>query len=262
MDGKALWGTLIGLLAMGAATRADEADVARFREEYPSALERLEARFAQYRANATMMSEDGKGSGVVSRLEIAADHGFQKVRSLSKPSPNDPPGEIEGVICVGERSAFSISRVPEYYEAFQPDGSGDEQVTRAVFNQEYGAFINAPFAMFGRPLSEALKMPGVRLVSVEKLDDEPGLLRVVHEMDAYFQGVAVKSRLSMTLDPDAAWVIRSIEHQFESMPGLGGNLESMPGLRGNLEVEYGETRDGIPLPRTVKGRNYVGEKKL
>lgn len=219
---------------------AGQAEVERFRREYPAAAEKLKAHFAQVRGACRLLMQRGGDSlrVDVDRATFAADHGFQKVTIERDRKLGAGRARAEVVYCVGPDTAFSLSRLPGA-GTYSVQGIGSDWQDRSSYDTLFGRFLAAPYSVVGNPLTRIMAYDSFRLVSAEEVDVAgQRLVRVDYEVGG--EGHADKAWLH--LDPANTWAIRGGEVRFGRLPG--GKLA--------FEVQYGDTAvDGLSFPRRV-----------
>ena len=95
-------------------------------------------------------------------------------------------------------------------------------------------------------MTRVLESPGFEITSAEAIDEAGrNLMRV----DCEFGPLTPKEQVSLDLDPDASWIVRSCRYR-------SGGID--PGRLSTFEIEYGPSRNGIPLPRNVGLVDFLG----
>jgi len=195
------------------SARGDAGEIARFEREYPPAVKRLEERFARAKGSAYLWSKTPPKNPKpgINGVTFAFDHGYEKVtrRSDLPTTGANPALHADFVYCVGENTAFSLERHPGAKQ-FVVVGNGSTRSDRDAYLMVFGRFAKAHCRFHGIPLARIMANPAYRLVNAERVTAQGrALVRVDYEVGAK----EPKSHLSLVLDPDAGWIIRSQEFQ-------------------------------------------------
>lgn len=236
---KIVWASVFCAIA-ACRSWAGQDEIARFRQEYPRAAQRMEAHLAQVRGSCRLSVQRGSSPDRydVDRATFAADHGLRKVaidriRLLGKAKTR-----VEIIYCVGPNSAFSLRR-PAGAEAYSVQGIGSDRQDASAFNSMFGRFLTAPYAILGKPLTQIMALGTFRLVSAEEVEIAgERLFRIDYEIG----DTANADKAWLHLDPASGWAIRAGEIQSASLPGA----------KLAFDVQYGSPIGDLPYPRLVK----------
>jgi len=228
--------TLLGPIS----AQAGEAEMVRVKAEWPAAARRLDEMFAQVRGTARLSHEDPHATAKLPRTEarFAIDHGMEKVE-LSRFTQDYRPVKLADIVyCVGEGTAFRLFRRAGD-ELYIVQGIGTTPSDRYSYVSLFGRFVLAHHGVEGLSMSRFLESPGFEVIGAEALNRAgKNLIKV----DCVSGPRASKGQISLVLEPDAGWIVRSCRYR----PGYE------PGSLFHYEIEYGTSRGGVPLPRRVK----------
>lgn len=214
---------------------AGEAELARFRKEYPPAARALEVKYARIKGTGKMSFQRGNRPANVSVAYFSADHSARKIVL----EQTTKVGLTATVDCLSDTSSFRLSR-PKKDAAYKVIDIGTAQEVRPATAANL-KFLTAPYAAWGYSLPEYMKVPKHNFVlkSAENVIEGGRSLMAVDytagRMDA-------PSRFRVVLDPSLGWVMRSAE--IRSEPRLDYVMRS--------EVEYDPAGGEAPWPRTAR----------
>lgn len=223
-------------------------EMARFEREFPAAAKRLEERFSRVKGSCRLWTKRSSDTltPLVNEADFAIDHGYEKVavqRKISAGGKNSK--HFDKVYCVGPNTVFTLMRLPDAKD-FLVEKVGSTSQDRAAYLTEFGRLIKAHVGVFGFPMTQIMAGPYFRLTNAERTaTNGRDLVKVDYEVGTEEPFL----RASVVFDPDAGWAVRSSDCRF----GLN------PGPRFVTDVEYGPSRDGLPLPRRVAIRDETGE---
>jgi hypothetical protein len=219
--------------------RAGDAELDRFRKEYPGALERLERAYSECKGECRVSGPADRDDPhlVTNDVRFATSGGYRKTAIAVAPSAGklDP---IEKVYCVGEGQAFSLVKTAER-AAFQVAHINEVSTTQAAYDQAIGRFLGAPYSAFILPMSRVLGLPTYRLRSAESFQrGGKSLMRV----RLAFGKPETPQPVVLELDPSAGWAVVHSEFYFREGAGSPGII---------ADIDYGPQVDGIPIPKAV-----------
>ncbi len=235
------------ILVSSHPAHGDTEEVDRFKREYPPAAKRLEERFARAKGSCRLSGVEA-GDSKTSRLDEAIfdiDHGYEKL-TIKRwlPGGGASPQFYESVYCVGEHTDFYLTRLPGA-KGFAVEGIGSTDSDRSAYLTLFGRFVKSHLGVFGWPLTRTMASPDFRLKNAERITKNGhSLVKVDYEIGAQ----EPKHQVSVVLDPDYGWAIRSSDYR----------PANAAGVRFVTEIEYGPSRDGFSLPRLVTIRDHVG----
>lgn len=260
---------LIGAVVGGAAGVADvpadesatplTADnvAARFREDYPAALQRMEAFFNESRAAGEVEIVRTPANGEPDTLVIA--YVFQRSGGRSKwesaPRRRDEkPSPPAQVWCRNpDRYAFQLRRDPEEKTFFLAQLRPRDEATVESQDRSGFRFYNASHAVLGVPVSELLASPEFVVKSVELEPTDAGeLVHVAYDFRQPPPGVLRSGEL--WLRPDRGWAIDHCRTDVEV--GLAKPLSGSAAVR----VDYQGSLDGVAVPARIELRQQLGER--
>lgn len=226
--------------------RADSIQVEQFKQEFPAAALRLDEQFSHVKGTCklwTTMPPDFKMS-MIDEASFYFDHGFEKIHITRSPNRNsNNPQILEMIYCIGENSNFYVDRVPGAKQ-FSVRGIGADKSDRDVYFSLFGTLLRAHQGSFGRPLSQAMLKPAFNLLDAQRINKDN---RTLVKIDYEFGPVDRKSHTTVFLDPAINWSIRASEyHPYKSK------------RFSETQIEYGDTVNGIALPKLVKLRDIDG----
>jgi hypothetical protein len=228
------------LLRSTSVSFADEADVDRVKRELPAAAKRLDQRFAQIRGTARLRYEQ---LGLEAKLPLteahfAIDHGMEKVELVRTTSSSKPIKLADIIYCVGKDTAFQLYRRAGA-SAYEIKGIGRTTSDRNRYLSLFGWFVVAHHGVMGHSLTQFLESPGFEITGAEVIaQDGKRLMKV----DCLTSENALQQKISLVLDPESDWLVRSCRYQ----PG------SDPASVFSFEIEYAPIREGLRLPLRVK----------
>lgn len=218
---------------------ADQDEIERFRREYPRAAARMAAHLAQVRGSCRLSVQRGSNPDRydIDHATFAADHGFRKVSIDQVRMQGKAKTRFETLYCVGPNTAFSLRR-PAGAEAYSVMGIGSDRQDGSFFQTVFGRFLNAPYTVNGKPLTEFMAMSTFRLVSAEEVDVAgKRLFRTDYEIG----GAANPDKVWIHFDPALGWAIRGGEVQ----------LATLPGAKVTFDIQYSAPIGDLPDPRLV-----------
>jgi hypothetical protein len=234
------------VIALPNVLRASEADIARVRSQYPSALARLERHYSQTVASGTLVSRNG--AHVLSqKVRIEIDGNLKKATLVKEADGLNSAREV--VQCVGLSGPFTVRRqavgVPYVLTGM---GAGPADATW-LFDHFAGRYLLSSITMLGVPLSETMVNPKFRVTSAQsdRSHDEETMTFNYSSVDA--SGNPITGKIEAL--PGKGWVIRRHESLMKAIP-FGVKGASGSDLNVIMEAEYSGDDDGIPVPRLVK----------
>ncbi len=228
--------------------RAGDAELDRFRREYPGALEKLERAYSGCKGECRVSGPaDRDGPRLVtSDVRFATSGGHRKAVITTAPSA-EKLTPIERVYCVGEGRAFSLAKTAER-AAFQVANINEVSTIQASYDQAIGRFLGAPYSAFILPMSRVLGLPTYRLRSAESFDrGGKSLMRI----RLAFGNLETPQPVVLEVDPSAGWAVVHSEFYFREGPDSAGII---------ADIDYGSQADGIPIPKTVTIRDTASAK--
>lgn len=235
---------LLALLMTIPAAVAGEVELSRVKAEWPVAAQRLEQMFASVKGTARVWNENSLSSAqpVLDEDHFAADHGMEKVE-ITRLNQASPPVKLGHVVyCVGEGTSFELrSREDKKYTV---GGIGATQRDADRYLASFGQYFHAHNGVLGIPMPRFLNSPGFNITAAEAISEAGKSLIRVECVSGLGND---KARASLVLDPDGGWVVRSSRFQRTIRRS---NNKPNPVIA--FDVEYGSSRNGIPLPRLVK----------
>jgi hypothetical protein len=230
------------MLLMIIPTDAGEADVRRVRTEWHAAARRLEQAFARVQVKARVWDENPRRKSTKpteTEASFAVDHGMQKVELAVFTRDSRRVKLADAVYCVGEGTAFELRR-PASVQSYRVKGIGTTSNELDRYMDIFGRFLIAHNAVGGLPISQFLDQPGFRITAADTFkQDGKSLMKV---------DCGVRGRVWFILDPDEGWVVQSCKF----------HPKDAPNELTTFSIEYGPSRDGIPLPRLVKRQDPDG----
>ncbi len=236
---------------VSAACGDDELKV-RWEREYPVAAQQLKERFSSCRGKCrlSITSADNPKPSPPSDAEFAWDHGRQKVHMRTK--------ILGGAGNLAFEEVYSITEGENARNFLLQKGADDSQFTvsgvdhnkeypevYAKYSSKFADFVMPNLALGGVPLTELIADPDYHLIHVKGVTrDSRFLVNVAFEITDKEDGN--NRRISVYLDPEANWVIRSSEESFAKVE---------PAETETTNVEYGPIQSGFLLPRRVTVSN-------
>lgn len=230
-------GAASAALACGLA-RAGEAEMERFRTEYPPALERLERAYAESKGECEAFELPGRGARrrAIAGIRFESSGGFRKA-SIRENEGNEEP--YDQVFVHGDAEAFSILK-PIHDSTFKISSINDPRRTKGSYDNEIGRALDAPYSAFLLPMSRILKFPTYRLRSAESFNRAGKTLMRVR---LTFGSLEQPQPVVLELDPASCWAIVRSEFHVREGAGNAGAI---------VDVEYGPLVDGVPTLNSVK----------
>ncbi len=216
--------------------KAGSMELSHFLSIYPEASKKLTARFAQAKGELVMTRrEHGKQERVVN-ITFAVDHGFRKYMAYSDVLSSDPT--VVG--CSWEDGTYEIIRSRDGRN-YSVTGFGAGKADRERFDEAFGAYFAAPYAVLGTPLGDILKQPTFRPIEAKMVSaGGKDCLQVTYEL------AELGRTDSVILDPECGWVIRRAESRLVRPEGT---------LQIETVIEYGSTEADIPPQQRVEISN-------
>lgn len=198
------------LLSLTSAVGAGEAEVARVREEYPSALERLEHAFAETKATGTLRSE-WRGVSRSDRISFAKQQHLRVVSVKALEGADAGVRKSERVQCFSPLTSFTLDRrdVGEPYVLIGTKIPGSSTLAEIYLDRN----LLAPFSIFDKPMSKMMAEPSFRIESVEVAGPDKKDLKITYR---YFDKESLVGDGWVEVAPDAGWVIRKSSNQFST----------------------------------------------
>jgi len=238
------WTILMAFATSWSFARGEEEPLARFLREYPAAARRLEGGLTRIKGSCrvTRAIEGAARPIRVDEISFAFDHGRELAR-IRKRSPSNGSDAVQAEIVygVGKEGTFWLQR-PIGAKEYSVRGTGQDAARVGAYNTIFGQYPKAAFAIVGLPLSGLLAHSGFHASDAERTTRDG---RALVKVDGRMGPEGSKSRASIEFDPDAGWVIRSVDFR----------LGSPTDPRIKFDVEYGPPGDGPPLPRLVVFRD-------
>ncbi len=222
-----------------AIAQGGEAEIARFRKEYPAAGRRLEADLGRARGTClfTALNHEGRPASGTLKGDFVEDHGHAKL-TVAIAEPKDSSRKPVAVIfCGGNETFFKLFRYPKSDEyVLAASGKTGENLTDYL--DAIGRFLNAPYSVCGTPLSKLIDDSRVRLVSAdESVVAGRKLFRIEYTQDVHSR----QDRGVVVFDPGLGWAVVSSELR----------TPIAPNVKFTTEVEYDPAKTGVPFPKTV-----------
>ena len=220
-------------------TTAGEVELSRVKGEWPAAAQRLDEMFAQVRGRARLWSEGGRSANRFrDDARFAIDHGMEKV-DLERFTAGPKRLKLADMAyCGADGSMFRIVRRAGA-ESYNVQGIGKTDNEWWVYVSTFGRSVHAHHGVMGRPMTSVFGRPGFEITGAEAIDQAG---KTLMRVDCVSGPSAAKDQISLVLDPDAGWIVRSCRFR--------PRYDESDLFR--FEVEYGPARGGIPLPRHVK----------
>lgn len=233
------WGMSLGVgLAVSAALTgfADggEAELERFKAEYPKALARLERAYAECRGEcmAADLSSPRGSKPAIDQIQFAISGGSQKLTIVPKATDAGPPW-VKKVYCHGVDRAFALVQ-PRDGPGLEVASINEVQLVKGVFQSRIGNCVGAPFSTFVIPMSLVMGYPAYRPHKAESFKRaNKTLMRVSVE----YGEPGAPYRCVLEFDPEADWVVLHSEFHWP---------RNEPARCMSTDVEYGPQVDGVP----------------
>lgn len=228
-----------------AATNSDQEDV--FWQNYPIAVERMEAFFAEMIADGGLaksgsrVSDDGK-----EHIRFMASGGASKYEKQQL----EPEG-IETVWCRNpDRYVFQAMRASSgskfsLQRAYPRQAPTFDSMERYAYRN-----LNASHAVLGVPISQLLDHPSFRVLSVK--GDERDGRQLVHVRYDFQPGVDLLLRSGeLWLSPEEGWAIRESRTLY-TFPDADSKMGEATTL-----IDYDRMEEGVAIPsRTVIDQRF------
>jgi prepilin-type N-terminal cleavage/methylation domain-containing protein/prepilin-type processing-associated H-X9-DG protein len=206
----ALVATILVGAGTGIATQAGEAEIERFRREYPDAAARIQAEYAMLRGRCRLVESGGppgRKAPAIHDVEFNVDHGFSK--ALIQPKSGPQESRADRVYCLKPTGGFWLVKPPGA-KVFSVRSLGDDPKLKISFDNRFGKFLIAPYGILNMRFVEYLSFSNFTLRSAEPVEvDGKRLLRV--ECDSGAGAPETRARTTVVLDPEAGWLIHSAE---------------------------------------------------
>ncbi len=227
---------------------ADDADIVYFKDHYPAASKRLQERFSTAKGTCRFTHPmAGRSSAplppTVSMARFFVDHGSQKF-VVGRSTISDE-NDLEYILSYDDRAGFSLAHQPRTGKSTVL-GVGSDKKERAYFVQQYGRFLNAPFAIHGMPLAKIMESSEFHLIRASRPTiGGSRLLKVEYEV-----GPEPVDKVELIIDPVADWVIRSGRIQNGHFPKPDWTW---------FDVKYKTNNNSIPIPDVVRFNDITGK---
>jgi hypothetical protein len=183
-------------------------DVAKFEKEYPAAARAIVAKLRQVKGNCRLTQQNTGQSESASTGSFATDQVREKLSVMIKRPPRSE--ETELIFCIDEdfKKSFNLSRAPKA-TTYRVEGVG-VQGLREVYSELFGVFLCAPYAVVNQELTKVMADSTFHITSARTIQfKERECVEITYEKGE----AANKETATVTLDPEAGWVIRKSEHR-------------------------------------------------
>ena len=229
--------TIVILMAELSLAKAGDAEILRFKSEYPSAVHALKERFSTFRGTFRY-SEQGDVAKDRSR---AVEVDFAITRNLKKSITHRPAGEglprRDEVMCINERDTFRLERKGEaqaYFLKTIQQGKG----AALAFDGGYGRFLKSSYCLVGRSLAAVMDKSEYKILSAEpSMVDGHELMRVELEF-----GKSPRYPATILFDPSMGWAICESEV----------TLTDMHQIKITTKLNYRRNGGNLPVPTSIE----------
>lgn len=220
---------------------AGEAEVKRFKEDYPAAAAKLNDAYERIKGSYKLSSEDLRDlpenvGETVWKVKFSVDATNLKCEERRHDINGGQEGLIEYIACVNEEKGFIATKTVESDHYVLRELVAAE-AGRVMFADSYFKYVKAPFYVYGATLAETMSDPTFELLSATILEYHGQNCMQIE----YRFGAPPKSNMTLILEPEQNWVIRHGELR----------LGFAPKTVVTFDVSYKKSPEGIPLPEAV-----------
>ena len=232
---------LIACSAVALNLDSEEAIKARFTNECPVALARLESHFSELKGIARFgHPKGGPRETLGNPIQFAVSGPLQIFEFTSGITPKKDSKTFRHVYCRAGSKSFSLQSVDN--SPYHITDAGGGVVADSTFRMIFGRYLEASWSIFGMRLIDLMKAKDYRLIAArEGTGTRIGFTEVEFEANSY-GGKPISFKIC--LDPANDWAI------IESEVKLGPSLSEV------CRIDYGLVRTGVvsyPVSIYLKG---------
>jgi hypothetical protein len=233
------------LLGAGPYPRVDAADGdlrSRVVAEFPTALAKMEARFASASGSGRHVIQGGIGTSKPETWEndvVFARVPGRKMMHSKRVSPAPKPGgRVETVRCWNGTHAFVLTRTQDQPQLLVTYFGTDHSGIDLAFMMNVERYLMASHSVFEVPFSRIWSHPSFKLLEVKGLQEGGReIIRVAYD---YHPSNMILRSGWIKVVPEDGWAIL----EYESQTNLEGVVVSSV-------VEYGEKQGEVAIPKRV-----------
>jgi len=210
----------------------------RVRDELPGALAKMEEFYVQVKGSGSDTTRTVESSITKfdqhRRFSFAFDNLCKKITLTTREGK-------ETTACETPDTGFTATRTSASDQYVVTD-LADAKSTRRPLIRIFEQYLSAPFSVWGVRLSQMMADESFKCTGIS--EEEVHGRKAVRIKYNYANPKGVMGPGSVVLCPELGWAVLSFDYEFLN------NKDPRFGMHG--EIEYGEVRDTMPIPRTVK----------
>lgn len=216
-------------------TKGDELLKQKFLDEYRKESKLIAEKLSKVRGKFHVIREERNSEA---DYEFHFDHGFEKVHSFTSGNTKGIKFNLEKIECFGNGDYFRLERSKDS-EPFQLKSIGGSFMDVNIYLNYTGRILMAPLGARPILLQDVMKLKHFELIDVNRISPKEEYLEVRFK----YGTSSPKVESIIVLDPSNHWSIISQETTSWTKRG-NAYIEK-------LNVKYGDTVDGLRMPKTV-----------